>query len=717
MVRRLRFVIVLLLLTLIGAVQFALPLIRGESNAQEQSSFKIDVSYESVSTHSPPVYVDNYQHVEQGSFFLQQEGGSGYQLSPLLDTKVDINITGLIARARVTQKFTNTSDEWMNGIYVFPLPENAAVDHLQMRIGDRTIEGQIHPKKKAKAIYQQAKREGKKASLLVQERPNLFKNSVANIGPGESIIVTIEYQQAVQYDTDTFSLRFPTTITPRYLPLVDADNVEIAKNGWGMTEPVYQAQQTSDTSPQSYKNENEADKNEVHGQATLNKVAMNVTLNMGFELARIDSVHHPILQSDKGNGRYEVSLQESMIANQDFVLNWQAKQANRPLAGHFVQQTPEGHFGMIMLMPPNTQSTEANLSREVMFVIDTSGSMSGESMQQAKDALSYAVLNLPTSDTFNIVEFDSHAKKLWPTAKHATDDNKQGVLSYIAGLTADGGTNILSALQLALEQQSSSDSSEQERIRQVIFITDGSVGNETQLFAYINQHIQQSRLFTVGIGSAPNSYFMTEAARAGKGTFTYIGSVASVKGEMQALFAKLANPVLADLSVNFNKSVEVYPRRLPDLYKGEPIMISYRADQPLSNLTVSGDLKSQHWQTSLSLQNGADSRGLDVLWARRKIAQLDRDKVFGGDHQALNQQIEDVAMAHHIVSSMTSLVAVDVTPSAQAISQDALVKLMPPKGAQMGNLPKTATPAQLQHALAWIFLGIGLCIAFFTRKV
>ncbi|GAA0854575.1 marine proteobacterial sortase target protein [Aliiglaciecola litoralis] len=717
MKKHLRFVVVLSLLFLIWALQYAAPLLSKDSQAEasQQSTFKIDVSYQSTSVNRHPVHVSDYHDVEQGSFFLQASGQADYQLAPLLDTQVDMTITGLIARARVTQAFTNTSDQWLNGIYVFPLPENAAVDHLEMHIGKRRIVGEIHPKQKANAIYQQAKRDGKKASLLEQQRPNLFKNSVANIGPGERIQVTIEYQQAVEFSNNRFSLRFPTTITKRYLPAIGEPNeITIDDSGWGITQPSY----GEIAALNNDKHQSESDSADLPIDSKSNystpkhKVALNITLNSGFDLETIESEFHPIYSKEIASGRYEISLQQSMIANQDFVLSWQPKADHNPLAAHFTQSTVNGHYGMVMMMPPDKQNDAVILPREVIFVIDTSGSMAGESMQQAKQALIYAVDNLPVTDSFNLVDFDSQATTMWQAPRTASLTNKQQAIGYIRGLLADGGTEILSALQLALGQQNP----QSEKIRQVVFITDGSVGNESQLFGYIHDNLQHSRLFTVGIGSAPNSFFMSEAARMGKGSFTYIGSVDSVQDKMQELFSKLTHPILADLSLNFPQSVQVYPRNLPDLYKGEPLMISYKSATAFDRLTASGTLKNQYWQKTMSLQHSGSQTGLDVLWARRKIAQLDIDKVLGKDIQSVNQQIEDVAMAHHLVSSMTSLVAVDKTPSALQKSQDVQVNNHTPKGKLNGTLPQTATPAQLQFWMALLLMSIGLCTVIFTRN-
>lgn len=753
MIKRLRFVIVFLVLTLIGALQYAVPFFE-EQNQQERAKFKIDVSYESESAsanETVPIFVKDYSHVEQGSFFLERQGQEGYQLSPLINTNVDISVVGLIARAKVTQLFTNNTDHWVNGIYVFPLPENAAVDHLEMEIGERKIVGEIHPKQKAKAIYERAKRQGKKASLLSQQRANIFKNSVANIGPGESISVTIEYQQAVAYQSGEFSLRFPTTITPRYTPpgMIEVDD------GWTMGAIDTSLVNTSSEDASSVElardtHQTETDSKKSESAAKLNKVAIRVSLKAGFALDKIASEFHPIHVDEVAENQYEVKLQQNMIANQDFVLEWHVPKSYAPLAAHFSQPFEQSnakskiessdksssknpssqteHYGMVMLMPPVEANAQLVLPREVIFIIDTSGSMSGESMQQAKTALSMAIDQLAETDRFNLIEFNSTAHRMWANPKLASLDHKTDAKLFVGELKADGGTEMLSALQLALGNQKRGiqKSSNKESIRQVIFITDGAVGNETQLFEYVNDNLADSRLFTVGIGSAPNSYFMTEAAMMGKGTFTYIGSIDAVQKEMKTLFNKLSNPVLSDLLINFDDDVEFYPSQLPDLYQGEPLMISYKSASKPDKLMVSGNLKNQYWQKGLNLHEGSNQSGLDVLWARRKIAQLERNKVFGQDKDSLDKAIETVAMKHHLVSSMTSLVAVDVIPTALEIAKEARAKAMLPKGMlrgiamksanAVGTLPKTATLSELYALLGLILMGVGLCTVIFTRS-
>ncbi|GHF94517.1 marine proteobacterial sortase target protein [Thalassotalea marina] len=694
----------------IGGTLGIAPLLNS-SQTTDTSSFTFDMSYQSVSSKQTPTRVASYGQVEQGSFFLQEDPSADFVMSPLLDTAVDIKVTGLIARAKVTQTFTNPTDQWLNGTYVFPLPENAAVDQLTMHIGERVIKATIEPKQKAKKMFQQAKLAGKKASLLQQSRPNLFTNEVANIGPNETIKVTIEYQQLVHFEQDKFTLRFPTTITERYLPLkpLPEQHIELNDSGWAVSQPSY-SQTNNNQQPESAKEEITAPKH---------KVALNISLNPGFKLQQISSDVHPITQSEHAKNQYLVRLTESMIANQDFVLTLQAAPSSAPSAAHFSEVTEHGHYGLIMLMPPTQDMANNTLPREVIFVIDTSGSMAGGSMEQAKQALQLAINDLSENDSFNIVQFDSSATKMSLMPLMATVNNKQMAARYIEQLEADGGTEMLAALKLAL----ATPSADLSKLRQVIFITDGAVGNELQLFDFIDKNLKQSRLFTVGIGAAPNSYFMTEAALMGKGTYTYVNSLQTVQNKMQQLFSKLNSPVLANLKINLPQSADIYPRNLPDLYQGEPLLISYFSDEPLTELQATGELNTHFWQQPLKLTSSAAQSGLATLWARRKIAQLERDKNLGrlaeGAEQLnenIDQLILSIAIQHHIVSSMTSLVAIDVTPTAKQKSLESKVHNLRPKGQLSGNLPQTATPAKLQMLFAILLLSFALCIKLLRKQ-
>jgi len=700
----------LLVLLALGALQIAAPSFNSAPQAPLLANKTQDKDVIELPANTGSWQVANYQDAERGSLFFLAENGSSedaYLYSPSLKTKVRINVAGPVARTQLTQTFKNDSNEWLNALYVFPLPENAAVDHLQMHIGERIIEGQIEEKQQAKKIFEQAKQEGKKASLIEQQRPNLFTNSIANIGPGESIIITIEYQQTLGYEQGAYQLRFPMTITPRYYPQASVADVNAA------TPTVYPAQ-----------------------DVLMEDMDIEVNLHSGLAVQRLTSEFHAIQTTEQGPGDYVVRLAKQTIANQDFVLSWQPILNHSPAIAHFQQTVNGQHYGLLMIYPPSPASqVKQVLEREVIYVLDTSGSMAGESLNQAKRALLLALSELRANDSFNIIEFNSYAQNLWPNSKPATLAAITEARNFIVNLSANGGTEMASALHLALTQ---STKQEPAGIRQVVFITDGSVGNEESLMTLISEKLHNSRLFTVGIGSAPNSYFMTEAALMGKGTYTYIGSIEQVQNKMQTLLTKLAHPALTDIQLRINNelaslqnNIEFYPRVISDLYLGEPLVLSYRQVEPnieQANLSLHARYQQTSWSQSLDINSSQDQRGLNVLWAREKISQLTRDQrkasmdnIDPSQTDYFKQQITQTALEHHLVSQYTSLVAVDMTPSKPQEAQDynRQVANPIPQGSihhPLAQLPQTATTAELKMLIGGLLIGVALCILGITRK-
>ncbi|NOQ79039.1 MAG: marine proteobacterial sortase target protein, partial [Gammaproteobacteria bacterium] len=488
--------------------------------------------------------------VNAGRLLFQTDNKHYYQPALLLKTDMSMEVNGMVAKVNVKQHFKNTSDQWVEGTYVFPLPENAAVNKMQIQIGERIIKGTIKEKKEARIIYQQARAAGKQASLVEQERPNLFTNSISNIAPDTEIIIEITYLQKVNYNKGEFELRFPMTITPRYIPGKIA-SVELGQqdlsinqaNGWAMnTDQVPDAQRI--TPPMISAANSSADNNK---QLT-NPIHISGSINLSMPLKSISSLYHAININPKSN-QYDFSLKSPQVSmDRDFVLTWRPMMGQEPKAALFTEtiksNDSDENYLMLMLMPPQFLPDENRLPREMIFVIDTSGSMSGTSIRQAKSGLSYALSHLSKQDRFNIVEFNSQTQTLFSQSVMASKTNINHAQNFVSALDAGGGTEMAPALTTALQ-----DNIPQGFLRQVVFMTDGSVGNEQQLFSIIHQHLKEARLFTIGIGAAPNSYFMRKAAQFGRGTFTYIASVSEVQQKMSDLFNKLESPVLSHLSV------------------------------------------------------------------------------------------------------------------------------------------------------------------------
>jgi Ca-activated chloride channel family protein len=591
---------------------------------------------------------------ESGALLFNSTEPGLYVPAPLLATDVKIDVTGPIARTRVTQHFINPGDGWVEGKYVFPLPENSAVDTLKMVIGDRVIEGKIKEKAEARRAYEEARDSGQRASLIEQQRPNAFVNSVANIGPRETIIIQIEYQQTVRRDGETFSLRFPMVVAPRYVPQpAEPQLVDFApgSGGWGDIEPRDPADGLEQP-PVLHPDEGK-----------INPVSLAVTLDAGFPLGDVSSAFHKIDLTREGERMASLKLSEEVVpADRDFELVWRPAETRAPSAALFRERIGNEDYVLVMLTPPSGDVQPEAKPREAIFVIDNSGSMSGPSMAQAKESLLFALDRLKPGDTFNVIRFDHTMDMLFPAAVPAHGENLDMARRFVKSLEANGGTEMLPALKAALRDSNPRDGS---RIRQVVFLTDGAISNERELFTEITANRGRSRLFAVGIGSAPNSYFMSRAAEAGRGTYTHIGSETQVTERMTELFGKLESPVMTNITATWpdGRGTESWPNPIPDLYKGEPIVLSARMAEAQGTLILKGEVAGKPWEVRMAVDAGEVRPGIGKLWARRKIEQLEADAQIAGDWEVNDGEILRVALEHHLVSRRTSLVAIDVTPA------------------------------------------------------
>jgi Ca-activated chloride channel family protein len=650
--------------------------------------------------------------------FLFQSDGSDFVTAPTVETRVRFDVTGVIARATVTQRFRNPMNVWVEGVYVFPLPESAAVDHLRMRVGQRVIEGQIREKEQARREFTRAAEEGKRASLVEQQRPNLFTSRVANLGPLEELEVEIEYQQSLDLEEGKVRLRFPLAITPRYMPSIDrsirvAASVRFAENGTASeSEDLGPFTQGSDDSllqppflPPGVKS---------------NPVSIELNLNAGFDVQSLESATHPIDVETRSNHSFRARLQgEHVPSDRDFEISWSPRPGVMPHSSITTEAGPDGHYSLVTLFPPSGErARSARIPREVTFVVDTSGSMEGVSMQQAKKALVLAIERLDPEDSFNVIEFNSTTSTLFPSPVPASPENRARALRFASSLKAQGGTEMLPALLAALSNAPGTT----ERpgvLKQVIFLTDGAVSNEDQLFQAIKSMLGRARLFTIGIGSAPNAYFMTKAAEFGRGTFTFISDVSAVEKQMTELYAKVESPVLSDIQISFDGipagSAEVWPARVPDLYLGEPLVVAARFVEAPRSVRVAGLRDGERFETVVALNTAEEGHGIGVLWARRKIQSLLDGVRAGDDPEPVRAQVVSLGLAHHLVTKHTSLVAVDVTTarSPEEPSETAIVPVSLPNGSTFGSLPKSATPATLYllQGLAAFVVALGLYVA------
>jgi len=600
-----------------------------------------------------PVTIDSMGHP---GLLLKTNVPGVFVEAPTVSTDIAIQVRGVVARGVVRQTFENRTDHCVEAVYVFPLADNATVDAMRMKIGVRTIEGEIKERAEAAQVYEQARSAGQSASLLEQHRPNLFTVSVASLPSGETAQIEIEYQQIVTYDDGRFSLRVPLAIGPRYTPANSTATATVPQTRY------------------------------EHGRKP---VTLSIDLDSGIELDAVTSATHAIETTTMSATRV-VAKPRAIFADRDFELAWTPRLGTAVHSAEFTETIGGDRYSLVMMFPPDvSRNPSVVIPREAIYIIDTSGSMGGPSIEQAKKALASALARLRTSDRFNVIEFNSTARAIFTTSRTATRDAVDEAIQWVSALEANNGTEMLSALQLALDDHPIVHG----EVRQVVFITDGQVGNESEVFEYIRAHLGGARLFTIGIGSAPNTFFMRSAARIGRGTFTQIGDVGEVDERMTSMFRKLESPVITNVAMTFTGG-EAWPRDVPDLYAGEPLVVTVKNPKA----RIRGD-------EVVSIEG----TGIAKLWARQKIDAL-RDSVFtGAKADEVKKEIVATALAHHLVTEETSLVAVDTTPNgvdAKSCTPELVPVSLPAGwGGVEGSLPQTGT-----NALLWILIGLALVV-------
>ena len=589
-----------------------------------------------------------------------------------LNTDIDVEVTGLLARVSVTQVFRNTGPDWAEAVYRFPLPEGAAVDRLRVEVGARLLEGEIREKSDARRSYQQARDAGRVASLVEQQRANQFQTRLANIAAGETIRVTVGFLARVDFSDGAYGLDIPLTFTPRFTP---------ADRGTGRLHWFLDA-----------------------ADSDSHFLTLEVRLNTGLQLARIESRYHDIdiLPTPQG---YRLTLVDpDTRSDRLFALRWEPEFGAAPEATVTTWHGPDATYALAMLAPPLAAALEPR-PREVVFVIDTSGSMEGASLEQAAAALRQGLGFLAGTDWFNLVEFNSEARLLFAESLPATPLNRARAERFIAGLEANGGTEMQPALDLAMGLPP------RDELRQIVFITDGSVGNERELLLRIGEQLGASRLFTVSIGAAPNAWFMRKAAVVGRGSHTHIGRPADVGPRMAALWARIEHPALQNVCIDWGMEAEFYPEIIPDLYAGEPLWLYARLPRAPREVLVCGELDGRYWETSAPVAPDAGGEAVATLWARHKIEALEDGRLFGADADAVRREVLDIALAFGLLTRYTALVAVDRTPARPAdaaLASHEVPNLLPAGSTFASGFSQTAAGWKTQLALSLVSLAVAL---------
>ena len=550
---------------------------------------------------------------------------------PLKHTHVEAEVSGVLSRVIVKQTFANPYDTPIEAIYVFPLPNEAAVNDMQIKIGDRIVRGVIKKREEARRIYDDAKRAGKTAALLDQERPNIFSQSVANIMPGQDIEVQITYDEVLEYTKGRYEFVFPMVVGPRFIaPSTDpADAARISP-------PVLKP-----------------------GERNGHDISLTLTIRAGFELHDVSCPTHDIEVTGDGATRTVKLSAKDAIPNKDFVLRYRVG-SDKPTFASLAHKEGETGYTLLMFQPPEMPKPETVTPKEMVFVVDCSGSMNGEPIALAKQAMRHALKNLNADDTFQVIRFSETASPFSPTPLPATAENVRRGLSYINDLHGEGGTMMIEGIKTALDYPLTSN-----RLRIVCFMTDGYIGNESEILAAIEKKLgDNTRLFSFGVGSSVNRYLLDSMAAAGRGHVQYITLGEKPDEQVEAFYARVRNPLLTHIRIDWgNLEVdEVSPGRLRDLFEGEPIFLTARYKRSGNGtVTVHGKINGvdESFPLQVTLPAAEEGNGaLASLWARSRIEELERQN-YGSRRDDVVDAVTTLALEHRLMSQYTSFVAVE----------------------------------------------------------
>ncbi|HEY6804948.1 MAG TPA: VIT and VWA domain-containing protein [Pyrinomonadaceae bacterium] len=582
-----------------------------------------------------------------GSLTVLNAKGAAASLCPLKHTDVKAEISGFISRVRVTQEFENSFKEKIEAVYTFPLPQDAAVDDMIMTIGTRTIRGKILPREEAQAVYDSAKSNGQVASLLDQERPNIFTQSVANILPGEQIKIEISYVETLKYEDGAYEFVFPMVVGPRYIPSAPAVQKQ------GLAPNTDQLPDASRITPRMV----------PPTMRSGHDISLDIQLDAGLIVDGLTSKTHDVDIERADPRSAHIHLKDiTTIPNKDFVLRYD-------VAGGSIQdallthRSEKGGFFTMMLQPPDRVTVEDVTPKELVFVLDTSGSMEGFPIEKAKETMKLALNSLNPSDTFNLITFAGDTDILFPKPVPATKENMAKAQLFLKGRGGSGGTEMMTAIKAALEP-----SDKQDHLRIVCFMTDGYVGNDMEIVSEVQKH-PNARVFAFGIGDSVNRFLLDKMAEAGRGEVEYVSLNDDGSAAARRFHQRVRNPLLTDISIDWNglPVADVYPQRIPDLFSAKPVILSGRFTAAASGtIRLKGKIAGNDFVREIPVsfpENMAAHDVLSSLWARRRIDDLmskDYSGAQNGQMQPeLQQTITAVGLEYRLMTQFTSFVAVE----------------------------------------------------------
>lgn len=596
-----------------------------------------------------PGLLNQFGKEDSGSLSAISPSGKPLGKCPLKHTDVKAEISGFVSRVKVIQQFQNPFPEKIEAVYTFPLSESGAVDEMLMKVGNRTIRGEIKKREEAREIYERAKAQGHTASLLDQERTNIFTQSVANIKPGETIEITISYVDLLPYEAGNFSFVFPTVVGPRFIPGQALGN---QGTGWASdTDKVPDASRI--TPPVTPK-----------GTRAGHDISISLDIDAGVPILDLQSKLHEVTITKNGDRKAVVALKDmETIPNKDFVLSWQVA-GEKLKSGYLTHKTGDKGYFSLMILPPKRVTPETVAPKEMIFLIDCSGSQSGAPLEKAKETMSYILDHMNANDTFQVIAFNNQQTVLFDKPEVADSSMRAQARKFIAGLSANGGTWMAPAVEKACAIPA-----DEHRLRIVTFMTDGYVGNDFEIIGMVKKLRGKSRWFPFGTGNGVNRMLIDMMAKEGGGESEYVLLNSSGTDVGRKFYERIASPVLTDVKIDFGGLgvKDVYPQQVSDVWAEKPLYIKgcyTRAGA--GTVTISGYNGGKPYTEKLAVNfpvKEADNAVMGSIWARAKVDQLMSEDWFGAQQgsvkEELKKEIVATALAHHIMTQYTSFVAVE----------------------------------------------------------
>jgi Ca-activated chloride channel family protein len=582
-----------------------------------------------------------------GALQVVDPDGKPKAVCPLKHTDVKAQISGFLSRVTVTQEFENPFKEKIEAVYTFPLPQNAAVDDMTMVVGDRTVRGKILRREEAEAVYEAAKTKGQTASILNQERPNIFTQSVANILPGEQIKIVISYVETLKYEDGSYEFVFPMVVGPRYIP-----GEPTRASGDGFAPDTDRVPDASKITPQPV----------PEGMRVGHDVSLQISLDAGVPIDGLTSKTHDVTVDRADNHRAQVTLKDlATIPNKDFILRYDVAGAKISDAV-LTHSTAGGGFFTLILQPPERVTVEDVTPKELVFVLDTSGSMYGFPIEKAKETMKLALANLYPYDTFNLITFSGDEHILFPEPVPATPENLAKAQAFLATRQGGGGTEMMKAIKASMDPSDKSD-----HVRVVCFMTDGYVGNDLEIIGEVQKH-PNARVFAFGIGSSVNRFLLDNMAKYGRGEVEYVGLNDDGSAAARRFHERVRNPLLTDVSVDWNGMAvsDTYPKVVPDLFSAKPVIITGRyTGNGKGVIRLRGKMSGRDFvrEIPVDFSSGQSHDVLATLWARNRVDDL-MSQDFNGAQQGtmkddVKQTIIQLGLDYRLMTQFTSFVAVE----------------------------------------------------------